>query len=57
MVTDHLMDIMSSEANLSINQSVTIDPLLNSDGDSDGDGDDEGTCKQALRLKDSTFNF
>ena len=39
-----LMDRMDSEPNLSIKRSITIDTMLNFDGDSDGHGDGDGMC-------------
>ena len=41
---------MGSEPILFIKQSVSIDTMLNFDGDSDGDGYGDGTCKQALSI-------
>ena len=43
------MDRISFETNLSVQQSVTIDTMLNFDGDFDRHG--HGTCKQTLTVK------
>ena len=44
MVTDHLTERIGSVPNLPFKQSVSIDTMLNFDGDEHG----EGTCKQAF---------
>ena len=46
MVTVRLMGSMGTEPILSIKRSVSIDTMINFDGDADGDG----TCKQAFTL-------
>ena len=47
--TDHLMAGMGSVTNLPVKQSVSIDTMLNFEGDGHGQGD--GTCKQAFMHK------
>ena len=49
MVMDHLTDRLGSEPILSVKRTVTIDTMIQFDGDIDGHGDGDGTCKQALR--------
>ena len=46
------MDRLGSEPILSVKQSVSIDTMLNFDGDRDGDG----TCKQTL-TDGRSFNY
>ena len=41
---------MGSELNLSVKPSVTIDTMLNFEGDFDGHRHGNGTCKQTLTL-------
>ena len=49
MMTGLVTDRIGSRAILSIKQSVTIDTMLNFDGDSDGHGD--GKCKETLKYE------
>ena len=51
MVTVHLMGRMGTEPILSVKRSVSIDTMINFDGDEEGHGDGDGTCKQALRAE------
>ena len=44
----HLTVRMGSEPILSVKWSISIDTIVNFDGDGDGHGDEDGTCKQAL---------
>ena len=39
----------TSESNLSVKPSVTIDTMMNVDGDGDGHGYGDGTCKQTFK--------
>ena len=56
MLTVHLMGRMGTEPILSVKRSISIDTMLNFDGDRDGDGDGDGTCKQALiRNREDTY--
>ena len=48
MVTVRLMFRMGTEPILSVKRSVSIDTMINFDGDRDGYLDGDGTCKQAL---------
>ena len=46
------MNRMGSKPVLSVKWSITIDTMLNIDGDRpDGDGHGDGTCKQTFRLE------
>ena len=40
---------MGSEPSLPVKRSLSIDTMLNFDGDGDGHGNSDGTCKQAPR--------
>ena len=42
------MERMGSTPNLSVKWSISIDTMLNYDGDQHGHGDGDGTCKQAF---------
>ena len=57
MVTVRLMGRMGTEPILSIKQSVSIDTMINFDGDRDGHGYGDGTCKQALRQRNNVLNY
>ena len=46
----HLTIRMGCEPILSVKWSVSIDTMINFDGDSDGHGDGDSTCKQAFSL-------
>ena len=48
MVTVCLMGRMGTEPILSVKRSVSIDTMINFDGDGDGHGDRDGTCIQAF---------
>ena len=50
MVMDCLIEKMGSAPNLSVKWTISIDTMLNYDGDQHGHGDGDGTCKQAFRL-------
>ena len=45
------MGKLGTEPNVSIKRSVSIDTMINFDGDGGGHGDEDGTCKQALNEK------
>ena len=47
-MTDRLTVRIGSVPILSVKRSVSIDTMLNFDGDGDGHRDRDGTCKQAL---------
>ena len=47
-MTDRLTVRIGSVPILSVKRSVSIDTMLNFDGDGDGHRDGDGTCKQAL---------
>ena len=51
------MGRMGTEPILSIKQSVSIDTMINFDGDRDGHGYGDGTCKQALRQRNNVLNY
>ena len=53
MVMVHLTGRMGTEPILSIKRSVSIDTMINFDGDGDGHGNVDGTCKQAFILSSS----
>ena len=60
MVTVRLMGRMCMEPILSIKQSVSIDTMINFDGDGDRHRDGDGMCKQALkniRSRDSSLSL
>ena len=50
MVTVRLMGRIGSVPILSIKRSISIDTMINFDGDGDGHEDRDGTCRQALML-------
>ena len=51
MVMVHLMGRMGTEPIPPIKRSVSIDTMINFDGEGDGDG----TCKQALNTRSQTL--
>ena len=55
MVVVHLTGRMGTEPILSIKRSISIDAMINFDGDGDRHGDGDGTCKQALSIKASVL--
>ena len=57
MVTVRLMGRMDTEPILFIKPSVSIDTMINFDGDGDGHVDGDGTCKQALRQRNNVLNY
>ena len=57
MVTVRWMGRMGTEPILSIKWSVSIDTMINFDGDGDGRGYGDGTCKQAFRQRNNVLNY
>ena len=45
-----------TEPILSVKWSISIDTMINFDGDVNGDGDEDDTCKQTLRKESGTLH-